>query len=632
MNFFKTLLNKLPEKLDFLWVSGVGLCFSFALSPSRIESLALTSGDDGPIFPAVALKNADYFSTVGISSISNQVALMWTTSTKWIPALAYKFLDINPELFHALFVYSQITLIVVGTFRLSRSFGFSREVSYSSVLLLIIYESYFINMGAYGGQTWMPYTTWIAIGPLLFSWANAVENNRCKSIILLAIGTLIHPGMGLSVAALIIVSQSILYPSNGYLERLKSIFIFIGTVGAISFFTTLPLRLEQFKPIPKEWQELEVFHWSAWNLTNGQSYFQQSKFAVIFTFSIISIATVFRLQLGKLYQLSIGVVSTAILGVLTQAIVYSINIREISSINLARITIFSSIFLTIIASKILSLLLNNINSRQIYNISPFLLFSILFPSSASFLLSSIIVSFYAYKSEQSKKYCRILTFGTFVISFLYISNLLDVNKDSGEIFIKEFNFFIPHTISIRAIHSLLDGSTTILMLVVLSILIYMGKRNLLKSTSIILILGLSMITVSGRYQLSNIRFAENSNWINTQLWAKHNSSPNDLFMFTGSYNLYGAWTTLTKRIILDADSNDAGGLYLFSKQDKEYELIRRSVRELPAPYYEIEKFEKYVVELADMFDADYLVSSHSDVDYGFPVMYSNAGYTIYRIN
>jgi hypothetical protein len=141
-----------------------------------------------------------------------------------------------------------------------------------------------------------------------------------------------------------------------------------------------------------------------------------------------------------------------------------------------------------------------------------------------------------------------------------------------------------------------------------------------------------MITLSGRYQLSNIRFAENSNWINAQLWAKHNSNPNDLFMFTGSYNLYGAWTTLTKRVMIDADSNEAGGLYLFSKQDKEYELIRRSIRELPAPYYEIEKFEKYVVELADKFDADYLVSSHSDVDYGFPVLYSNEDYTIYRIN
>jgi hypothetical protein len=116
------------------------------------------------------------------------------------------------------------------------------------------------------------------------------------------------------------------------------------------------------------------------------------------------------------------------------------------------------------------------------------------------------------------------------------------------------------------------------------------------------------------------------------LWAKHNSNPNDLFIFTGSYNLYGGWTTLTKRMIIHADSNEAGGLYLFSKKDKEYELIRRSVREIPAPYFEIEKFEKYVIELADMFDAEYLVSSHSDVEYGFSVLYSNAGYTIYRID
>jgi hypothetical protein len=632
MNFIKTLLNKLPEKLDFLWVSVVGLWFSFAMSPSRIESLALTSGDDGPIFPAVAVKNIEFFSTTGISSISNQVVLMWTTSTKWIPALAYKFLGINPELFHTLFVYSQITLILVGTFRLSRSFGFSRAVSYSSVLLLIIYESYFINMGAYGGQTWMPYTTWIAIGPLLFSWANVVNNNKFKALTLLAIGTLIHPGMGLSAAILMIVTQNILFPSSDNLRRLKGITLFLGTVATISLFTTLPLRLQQFKPIPAWWQELEVFHWSAWNLTNGQIYFQQSKFAVIFTISIISMATLFKVNLKKIYSLSIAVVSTTILSVLVQAIVYSMNIREISSINLARATIFSSIFLTVIASKILSLLLNNVSDRKIGMISPFLVFSILFPSSASLLISNVVMSFYAYKLEQSKKYFRILTFGTLIISCLYISNLLDVNKDSGKIFMKELNFFMPNTISFRAIQSSFKEFTTILMLAVLLTLIYLGRKNLLKFTSIVLILGLSTMTVLGRYQLSNIRFKNNSNWINTQLWAQNNSNPNDLFIFTGSYNLYGAWTTLTKRIIINADSNAAGGLYLFSKQDKDYELIRRSVRELPVPYYEIEKFEKYVVELADLFDADYLVSSHSDFDYGFPVLYSNAGYTIYRIN
>jgi hypothetical protein len=170
------------------------------------------------------------------------------------------------------------------------------------------------------------------------------------------------------------------------------------------------------------------------------------------------------------------------------------------------------------------------------------------------------------------------------------------------------------------------------MLAVLLILIHLGRKNLLKFTSIVLILGLTTITVLGRYQLSNTRFAENSNWINAQLWAKHNSNPNDLFIFTGKYNTYGAWTTLTQRVIIDADSNEAGGLYLYSKKDKEYELIRSSIREHPVPYFEIENFQKYIVDLADNFNAKYLVSSHADVEYKFPILYSNSSYTIYRIN
>lgn len=628
----KKILNKFSAKLDLLWVSVVGLFFSFALSPSRVESLALTSSDDGPIFPAVALKNADFFSMLAISSISNQVTLMWTTSTKWIPALAYQFLGVNPDLFHIFFVYSQITLILLGTFRLSQSFGFSRTVSYLSVFLLVIYESYFINMGAYGGQTWMPYTTWIAVGPLLFSWANAVENNRFKSIMLLAIGTLIHPGMGLSAAILIVVTKIVLFPHISNLERIKEYFSILGVVGTISFFTTFPLRLEQFKPIPTTWQQLEVFHWAAWNLTNGQIYFQQSKYAVIFTLSTISIATLFRVELKKVYQLSIIVIVTTAISVLIQAIMYTINIREISSINLSRTTIFSSIFLTIITSKILSLLFNKVSNQKIRNVSPFLIFSIVFPSSASLLFSNIVVSFYTYKLEESKKYFKLVVFGTLIIFILYLGNLLDINKDTGETYLRDLNFYIPSTISLRAIQSFLHGLTIFLLLATLLTIIFFGKKDLLKLTASTLVLCLFAVTVVGRYQLSNIRLKDNSDWINTQLWAKDNSSQKDIFIFTGEYNLYGAWTTLTRRVLINADSNEAGGLYLYSKQDKEYELIRRGIREYPVPYFEIENFENYILDLAETFDAKYLISSHSHLEYTFPKMYSNSSYTIYKID
>jgi len=83
---------------------------------------------------------------------------------------------------------------------------------------------------------------------------------------------------------------------------------------------------------------------------------------------------------------------------------------------------------------------------------------------------------------------------------------------------------------------------------------------------------------------------------------------------------------------MNADSDSGGGIYLYSKKDKEYELTRKTVRHLPVPYYEIENFEKYIIELADKFDATYLLSSHSSIKYAFPIVYSNASYTIYRIN
>ena len=631
LSSLKKLSLNLSPRWDFVFVSIIGIIFSFAMSPSRIESLALTSTDDSPIYPAVVLKNSEIYSTIGISEINNSLVLMWTTLSKWFPALVYKYIGIDPGLFHTLFVYSQITFILLGAFRLSRSLAFSRSVGYVCVALLIIYESYFINMGAYGGQTWMPYTTWIAVGPLLFSWANFLDDNKIKGITLLILGTLIHPGMGLSAAILILATQSNLRISTNKLTKFKVSFSILITVATVSFFTTLPLRREQFQPPPQDWQSMDVFHWAAWNLSNGQVYFQQSKYCLIFTASILSIATLYRKDFGKRYRLICMVIVATTFSVVAQSIFYSINFREIASINLARTTIFSSIFLTIIASKILLLALTNLNNNITTKTSILVIYALIFPSSASFLLCNLSIAYYLYKNKHSKKYLILIFFLTVIIIFFYLSNLFDINKDTNTTFIKGINLYMPSTLSIRAVQSYLDEWTVLFMLLVFVIFILLQKYNLFKITFIILVMSLTLTTILGRLSLSHQRFNDNSDWINTQVWVQKNSMPEDIFISTGSTNLYGAWTTLTRRFAIPASSNYGGGLYLYSNYDKKYELLRNQISAVPVSYSDIENFEPYIIKLASTFEATYLLSSHLDVKYSFPIVYSTSKYTIYKI-
>jgi hypothetical protein len=320
------------------------------------------------------------------------------------------------------------------------------------------------------------------------------------------------------------------------------------------------------------------------------------------------------------------------ISVIAQAFFYTFNLRQFSSINFARTTIFSSVLLTIIASKILLVILEGLNKQKISKTSTLFIFTLLFPGGLSLLISNVFMAANLYKSKQSKKLMGVIYGLIFVVLFFYISNLFDTNKDTERTFIKDFNLYVPSTLSLRATYAYFDTFANVFILALFILLLYLWKtKGGAKFLSISLIVGLVLLTIFGRFSLSNVRFKENSDWINAQLWAKNNSAATDVFIHTGKYNLYGAWTTLTKRIIIDADSNDGGALYLYSKFDRKYELIRDSIKPRSDSFFEGDEFEKYVMVLAENFGAYYLVSSRSDTKYSFPIVYSNVKYTIYEV-
>jgi hypothetical protein len=99
------------EKYDLYVVTLIGVINSYALSPSITNSLGITSLEDGPIEPSVVYKDPTAF--INDFHASDFQRLMWTTSTKWIPAMLYKYLNIDPIFPHVLLIYAQTILILV---------------------------------------------------------------------------------------------------------------------------------------------------------------------------------------------------------------------------------------------------------------------------------------------------------------------------------------------------------------------------------------------------------------------------------------------------------------------------------------------------------------------------------------
>ena len=136
----------------------------------------------------------------------------------------------------------------------------------------------------------------------------------------------------------------------------------------------------------------------------------------------------------------------------------------------------------------------------------------------------------------------------------------------------------------------------------------------------------------GRFQLSRVQARENSEWINTQLWIKENTKPNEFFIQSGAQNLYGSFSTLTRRLVISADSGSGGSLYLYSKKAKSYETIRFNLGSIPNFKTDTAKYEMYIRKLSQSFEAKYLIAGADVPELNFTILYHSPAYIIYKIN
>jgi hypothetical protein len=617
-------------KYDLFVVTLIGIINSFALSPSITNSLGITSLEDGPIQPSIVYKDPTVFTNDFHASEFQR--LMWTTSTKWIPAILYKYLNIDPIFPHVFLVYAQTILMLVGTFYLATSLFKSRRTAYISVAFIIMFSPYFNNFASYGDQFFMPYGTWISIGPLLLAWANAIDNKRKKTFIWLLIGASIHPAMALCASFATLAFKN--FSKIDY-KIIRETLILFSPAILFSFVAVLVRRSATAQTIPEEWYLglKQVFHWYAWKLNPTTTYFETTAYTILLIFStyILTQSSIFNFS-NTIKNGTQKLVVFFVLLYLLQAASFLLGIAELFSISFGRFSIFTSIFSIIISAFCISSLAEkNTDSIKVF-LTSILIFCLMIPSFLNLAILGSILLFNNVKKKRSDQRFNLLSSIFILLCIVFGRANYNDSWWTGSIF-----KFIPnalHTVpNYLALKMMENISMYSWLLILLTISIYNLKKiaTYKKLFIVAVIILLTTLTLGGRYVLSERRDATHRDWVETQLWALNNSPKNAKFIVNSGFDVYESWTTLSRRPRLIADLS-AGFLYFYTKEDLVYDQKRSRLPSAPNSYSSnVKDLEFFYSSFKKEMGGDYLVWKNDAPKINLSVAYSNDSFTIYEL-
>ena len=627
----RSISNRISKKLDFWIISTFGVINAFCLTPSITNSLGITSLEDGPIQPSLVFENPSAFTNDFHASEFQR--LMWTSSTKWLPAILYKYFSIDPTIFHVFMTYSQTVLLLVGTFYLACALTGSRLVSYISTCFVIMFSPYFNNFASYGDQFFMPYATWISIGPLLIAWAFALKRKQGHSICWLIIGASIHPAMALC-ASFAIVATSI---KN--IRPIKSSLIYSIKLFSPAFFFSLISAIVSFlataETIPENWFEgtRKVLHWYAWKLNPADEVtFETTSYSIILVLTALLISNARFLDLTLEFRNRIRIVTGLfILMYLIQAITYQLNLRVLFSISFGRYSIFSAIFIVIVFATLISNQFKDNRNSQEKVTSAIIVLCVLIPSFINLAVLAILLFFIDFRSKLRMGALSLLNV-LFAIVFVFFARANYNNKWlEGDIanFVPNGIRNVPNYLPLRMLENVSIYSWV---LIILLTLVYslQTKKTIRALTVGSVILLFTLLTLAGRYILSERRDVTHADWIATQVWAQANTPKESKFIINSGFDVYESWTTLSKRPRLIADLT-AGFLYFYTKEDAQYDLLRSELPISPSPSSDPESQVEFYNQFRAKIGGDYLVWKNSDTKLSYPVKYSNNKFTIYSL-
>jgi hypothetical protein len=172
------------------------------------------------------------------------------------------------------------------------------------------------------------------------------------------------------------------------------------------------------------------------------------------------------------------------------------------------------------------------------------------------------------------------------------------------------------------------------LLILLVILFYNSKKIIMYRKPFIsaIIILFTILTLGGRYVLSERRDAVHKDWVETQTWALNNSPKNSKFIVNSGFDVYESWTTLSRRPRLIADLS-AGFLYFYTKEDAIYDQKRARLPSAPNSYTSsIEDLEFFYSSFRKEFGGDYLVWENNATKLNLNVAYLNKSFTIYILS
>jgi len=165
--------------------------------------------DDGPIFYALAFKNPIPFAgdfPIGFP-VSLLVPIKVITSTMvWLPALVWRYLNVEPYLITWIITMAQGLLIGLSIYFLTLMVVRKRAVAGLAVIFGYIATPWGWDPANYGtGSSWtfIPYAAYFSLPPVLLAFTCLIREHHMAALVLLALAGFIHPNLTLYACTIV---------------------------------------------------------------------------------------------------------------------------------------------------------------------------------------------------------------------------------------------------------------------------------------------------------------------------------------------------------------------------------------------------------------------------------------------
>lgn len=640
----------------------VGAVYQYISVLNIDSSLALTSMDDGPVIPYLLTKRFDLFYE-DYWSIS-WWQLRWTSASKWVPALlGYLNIEINGQLLQIFFLAFQGMFLTLGVFVLSFSIVRNRKIALLMVLFFCVTRPHFNNWAFYGDQEFMPYVTWLALGPLMVGLGLKIMNKKLLAICFVALGSSMHVSMGIVFGLAIFllsclqdykVDKKIRFLSNSTILIGPAIFFLIGYLSLL----TISINYES---VSERKSLLSNQHYRAWIINpEEKSYLltvESLLMALLLVGIVYSISNLYNAK--KLFSYNIFfkfIVAINILFYMFQALFYSLGITKLASVSWGRISLILILSLYVVIFDILykHILIKNQYSLQDRLIIFVVMGTFLLGSKMSMLMCLITILFFSALgnikvNRISAKRLHFYKEATYSLGLLliviYALNLIDLRykEIAKQIINIIINFDGIRTI-VFLIHDLLVDTpqsyvnleilsiSTFYLISFITLAIFLFTRpKILILITIPIIMYIGTIGFNNKIQETENRNSRYESYKDIQIWAKNNSRTDETFVVEAGTSTYGAWGSLAERPRLITSLLE-GQQYLYTKRNKSRNLERAKIlSEINSKGITLFS-DAYYIEFRKKWNFNYIVQNNEEIKIkSFPLLYQNNDFSIFGI-